>query len=55
MREPLAAASISGTINALSLSGSLSDESIQRVAVDFDDIFVKEDTLFRASVDFQAR
>ena len=46
MREPLAAASISGTINALSLSGSLSDESIQRVAVDFDDIFVKEDTPF---------
>ena len=46
VREPLAAASISGTINALSLSGSLSDESIQRVAVDFDDIFVKEDTPF---------
>jgi len=45
-RELLAAASISGTINALSLSGSLSDESIQRVAVDFDDIFVKEDTPF---------
>jgi uncharacterized protein YhdP len=42
----LAAASISGTINALSLSGSLSDDSIQRVAVDFDDIFVKEDTPF---------
>ena len=45
-REPLVAASISGTINALSLSGSLSDESIQRVAVDFDDIFVQEDTSF---------
>ncbi len=44
VREPLAAASISGTINALSLGGSLSGESIQRVAVDFDDIFVKEDT-----------
>ena len=46
VREPLAAASISGTINALSLGGSLSGESIQRVAVDFDDIFVKEDTPF---------
>ena len=46
VREPLAAASISGTINALSLGGSLSGESIQRIAVDFDDIFVKEDTPF---------
>ena len=46
VREPLAAASISGTINALSLGGSLSGESIQRVAVDFDDIFAKEDTPF---------
>ena len=46
VREPLAAASISGTINALSLGGSLSGQSIQRVAVDFDDIFVKEDTPF---------
>ena len=46
MREPLAAASVSGTINALSLGGSLSGESIQRVAVDFDDIFVQEDTPF---------
>ena len=45
-REPLAAASISGTINALSLSGSLFDESIERVAVDFDDIFVREDAPF---------
>ncbi|MGB1334652.1 MAG: YhdP family protein [Luminiphilus sp.] len=44
VREPLAAASISGTINALSLGGSLSGKSIERVAVDFDDIFVKEDT-----------
>jgi len=44
--EPLAAASISGTINALSLGGSLFGESIQRVAVDFDDIFVKEDSPF---------
>ena len=46
MREPLAAASISGTINALSLGGSISGESIQRVAVDFDDVFVKEDMPF---------
>ena len=46
VREPLAAASISGTINALSLGGSLSGESVERVAVDFDDIFVKEDTPF---------
>ena len=46
VREPLAAASISGTINALSLGGSLSGKSIERVAVDFDDIFVKEDTPF---------
>ena len=45
-RDPMVAASISGTINALSLSGSLSDESIQRVAVDFKDIFVKENTPF---------
>ena len=45
-REPLAAASISGTINALSLGGSLFDESIERVAVDFDDIFVREDAPF---------
>ena len=45
-REPMAAASISGTINALSLSGSLFDESIERVAVDFDDIFVREDAPF---------
>jgi uncharacterized protein YhdP len=44
VRVPLAAASISGTINALSLGGSLSGKSIERVAVDFDDIFVKEDT-----------
>jgi uncharacterized protein YhdP len=44
--EPLAAASISGTINALSVGGSLFGESIQRVAVDFDDIFVREDTPF---------
>ena len=46
VREPLAAASISGTINALSLGGSLSGKSIERVAVDFDDVFVKEDTPF---------
>lgn len=45
-REPLEAASISGTINALSLGGSLTDESIQRVAADFDDITVQEDAPF---------
>ena len=46
VRGPLAAASIAGTINALRLGGSLSSKSIQRVAVDFDDVSVQEDTPF---------
>ncbi|MEC8633500.1 MAG: DUF3971 domain-containing protein, partial [Pseudomonadota bacterium] len=46
VKKPFVAASISGTINALSLGGSLSGESIQRLAVDFDDISVQEDTPF---------
>ena len=45
-KRPLEAASISGTINALSIAGSLSDESIQQVAVDFDNIAVREDAPF---------
>ena len=46
IQAPLAAASVSGTVNALSARGSLTDELFQQVAVDFDDIFARENAPF---------
>ena len=45
-RAPLEAASVSGTVNALRVRGSLMGELFQQVAVDFDDIAVKENSPF---------
>jgi uncharacterized protein YhdP len=44
VRAPLKVASVSGTVNALSARGSLVGELFQQVAVDFDDIAVKENS-----------